>query len=38
MIADAVPDARSAVVPDCGHFVAAEAPDAFRDEIIRFAQ
>jgi pimeloyl-ACP methyl ester carboxylesterase len=37
VIADAVPDARSTVVPECGHFVAAEAPEMFRDEIIRFA-
>jgi pimeloyl-ACP methyl ester carboxylesterase len=37
VIAGAVPDARLVVVPECGHFIAAEAPEAFRDEIIRFA-
>ena len=37
VIANAVPDAELVIVPDCGHFIAAEAPDAFRQQIVRFA-
>jgi proline iminopeptidase len=37
VVADAVPGAEMVVVPDSGHFIAAEAPESFRDEIIKFA-
>jgi proline iminopeptidase len=37
LIADAVPGAELVIVPDSGHFIAAEAPESFRREIIRFA-
>jgi proline iminopeptidase len=37
LIADAVPGAELVIVPDSGHFIAAEAPEAFREEIIKFA-
>ncbi len=37
LIADIVPGAQLVIVPDSGHFIAAEAPDRFRDEIIKFA-
>ncbi len=37
LIVDAVPGAELVIVPDSGHFIAAEAPECFRDEIIRFA-
>jgi proline iminopeptidase len=37
LIADSVPGAELVIVPDCGHFIAAEAPEAFRREIIKFA-
>jgi proline iminopeptidase len=37
LIARAVPSAELVIVPDAGHFIAAEAPDAFADEIIKFA-
>jgi proline iminopeptidase len=37
LIADAVPSAQLVVVPDSGHFIAAEAPQSFRDEIVKFA-
>jgi proline iminopeptidase len=37
LIVDAVPDAELVIVPDSGHFIAAEAPESFRDEIIKFA-
>ena len=33
----AVPDTELVIVPDCGHFIAAEAPDAFREAIVGFA-
>lgn len=35
-IAAAIPDAREVVVPDCGHFVFVEAPDAFREAVTSF--
>jgi len=25
------------IIPDCGHFIPAEAPDAFREAILAFA-
>ena len=37
LICDAVPGARLVVVPDSGHFIGTEAPEAFRAEIIAFA-
>jgi proline iminopeptidase len=37
LIADAVPDAKLVIVPDSGHFIAAEAPESFREEIVKFA-
>ncbi len=37
LIGDAVPGARLVIVPDCGHFIAAEAPEAFQREIVAFA-
>jgi pimeloyl-ACP methyl ester carboxylesterase len=37
LIAEAVPGAELVIAPDSGHFIAAEAPNSFRDEIIRFA-
>jgi pimeloyl-ACP methyl ester carboxylesterase len=37
MIADAVPEAEPVIVPDCGDFIAAEAPESFRAEILKFA-
>ena len=37
LIAGAVPDAKLVIVPDSGHFIGAEAPEAFRDEIVAFA-
>jgi pimeloyl-ACP methyl ester carboxylesterase len=37
VIAAAVPGARQATVPDCGHFIAAESPEAFRREILGFS-
>jgi proline iminopeptidase len=36
-LARAVPDARIVIVPDCGHFVPAEAPDEFRTAVVEFA-
>jgi pimeloyl-ACP methyl ester carboxylesterase len=36
-IVDALPDAELVVVPDAGHFIAAEAPDVFREAITKFA-
>jgi pimeloyl-ACP methyl ester carboxylesterase len=38
LIARAVPGAELVIVPDAGHFIAAEAPDAFADEIVKFAR
>jgi proline iminopeptidase len=37
VVADAVPGAELVIVPACGHFIAAEAPESFRDEIVSFA-
>jgi len=37
LIAAAVPGAELIIVPDSGHFIAAEAPESFRREIVRFA-
>jgi pimeloyl-ACP methyl ester carboxylesterase len=37
MIVDAMPDAELGVVPNCGHFIAAEQPGAFREAITAFA-
>jgi proline iminopeptidase len=37
LIAGAVPGAELVIVPDAGHFIAAEAPEAFADEIVKFA-
>jgi proline iminopeptidase len=37
LIADTVPGAELVIVPDSGHFIAAEAPEAFREEIMKFA-
>jgi proline iminopeptidase len=37
LIADTVPGAELVTVPDSGHFIAAEAPESFRREIIKFA-
>ncbi len=37
LIAEAVPSAELVIVPDSGHFIAAEAPKSFRDVIIKFA-
>lgn len=38
LIADAVPGAEMVIVPDCGHFIGGEAPESFRDEIMKFAR
>jgi proline iminopeptidase len=37
LIVDSVPDAELVIVPDSGHFIAAEAPESFRREIVEFA-
>jgi pimeloyl-ACP methyl ester carboxylesterase len=37
LIADAVPGAELIIVPECGHFIPAEAPESFRTAIIKFA-
>jgi pimeloyl-ACP methyl ester carboxylesterase len=31
-----IPNARTVVLPDCGHFIFVEARDRFRDEVTRF--
>jgi proline iminopeptidase len=36
LIADSLPKAELVVVPDCGHFIPAEAPEAFRSAILNF--
>lgn len=36
-IAAAMPHAQVAIVPDSGHFIPAEAPDAFREAILEFS-
>ena len=38
LVADSVPGAELVIVPDSGHFIAAEAPDRFREEIVAFAR
>jgi proline iminopeptidase len=35
-IAEAIPQARVVVVPDSGHFIPAEAPEAFREAVLSF--
>ena len=35
-IARAIPHAEVVTVPDCGHFIPAEAPDAFREAVLAF--
>ena len=35
-IARAVPDAQVVIVPDSGHFIPAEAPEAFREAVLAF--
>jgi proline iminopeptidase len=37
VVADAVPGAELVIVPDSGHFIPAEAPESFREEVIKFA-
>jgi proline iminopeptidase len=37
LIADSVPRAELVIVPESGHFIAAEAPESFRHEIVKFA-
>ena len=37
LIADVVPGAELVTVPDCGHFIPAEAPEVFRREVVGFA-
>jgi pimeloyl-ACP methyl ester carboxylesterase len=36
VIADAVDRSELVIIPECGHFIASEAPDRFRAEIVRF--
>lgn len=38
LIAAAVPQAEVVTVADCGHFIPAEAPDAFRASVIEFCE
>jgi pimeloyl-ACP methyl ester carboxylesterase len=35
-LARALPNAQVVTVPDCGHFIPAEAPDAFREAVLSF--
>jgi pimeloyl-ACP methyl ester carboxylesterase len=35
-MASAIPDAQVVIVPDCGHFIPAEAPEAFREAVVSF--
>ena len=35
-IARAMPHAEVVTVPDSGHFIPAEAPEAFRDAVVSF--
>src|SRR5262245_18684004 len=35
-IAEAIPHAEVVTVPDCGHFVPGEAPEAFREAVVAF--
>lgn len=37
LIVEALPGSELAVVPDSGHFIPTEAPEAFRDAVIAFA-
>ncbi|HEY0517385.1 MAG TPA: alpha/beta hydrolase [Solirubrobacteraceae bacterium] len=37
LIADAVPGAQLVIVPESGHFIPAEAPEAFQRELVAFA-
>jgi proline iminopeptidase len=36
IIARAIPDAQVVTIPDCGHFVPAEAPESFREAVLSF--
>jgi pimeloyl-ACP methyl ester carboxylesterase len=38
LIANALSSAQLVVVPDCGHFIPAEAPDYFRNAVIAFLE
>jgi len=38
LIAESLPDARLVSVPDCGHFVPVEAPEAFTAAVTRFLE
>jgi len=38
LIAEELPEAEVVSVPDCGHFIPAEAPDAFRAAVIEFCE
>jgi proline iminopeptidase len=38
LIAQELPEAEIVSVPDCGHFIPAEAPDAFRTAVIGFCE
>ncbi|HWQ02601.1 MAG TPA: alpha/beta hydrolase [Gaiellaceae bacterium] len=33
---DTIPNRKTVVLPDCGHFIFIEAPDRFRDEVAQF--
>jgi proline iminopeptidase len=35
-VARAISDAEVVTIPDCGHFIPAEAPEAFRDAVVSF--
>jgi proline iminopeptidase len=37
VVAEAVPGAQLVIVPDSGHFIGAEAPESFRQQVIEFA-
>lgn len=37
-ILEAIPEAQSVRVEDCGHFVPAEAPEVFRETLLAFAR
>ena len=37
VIADEIPQAQVVIVPDCGHFIPAEAPEAFREAVLEFS-
>ncbi len=38
LIAESLPRAQIVSVPDCGHFIPSEAPDAFRAAVVRFCE